>query len=84
TKKRRRGGNDDDGFGADDDDWMVYRQIQAGKEDDEEDEEEDYQGQLKAIEAQLLEHDPDFTIESTLEQQKDWTKSLVHAFTRGP
>ncbi|GIZ37329.1 hypothetical protein CKM354_000077900 [Cercospora kikuchii] len=83
-KKRRRGGNDDDGFGADDDDWMVYREIQAGKEDDEEDEEEDYQGQLKAIEAQLLEHDPDFTIESTLEQQKDWTKSLVHAFTRGP
>lgn len=84
TKKRRRGGNDDDGFGADDDDWMVYREIQAGKDDDEEDEEEDFQGQLKTIEAQLLAHDPNFTIESTLEQQKDWTKSLVHAFTRGP
>jgi actin-related protein 5 len=85
SKKRRRGGTDDDGFGADDADWMIYREIQAGKNDDEEDdEEEDFNAQLKAIEAQLLAHDPDFTEQSTQEAQKDWTKSLVHAFVRGP
>jgi actin-related protein 5 len=85
SKKRRRGGTDDDGFGADDADWMIYREIQAGKNDDEEDdEEEDFPAQLKAIEAQLLAHDPDFTEQSTQEAQKDWTKSLVHAFVRGP
>lgn len=84
TKKRRRGGNDDDGFGADDADWMIYREIQAGKEDDEDDEEEDLDGQLKKIEAQLLQHDPDFTEQSTQEAQRDWTKSLTHAFARGP
>ena len=84
-RKRRRGGNDDDGFGADDADWMIYREIQAGRnEDDEDDEEEDFAGHLKAVEAQLLEHDPDFTEQSTQEAQKDWTKSLVHAFLRGP
>ncbi|KAK5169474.1 Nuclear actin-protein involved in chromatin remodeling [Saxophila tyrrhenica] len=84
-RKRRRGQNaDDDGFGADDADWMIYRDIQAGKQDDEEDEEEDFGAQLKAVEAQLLDYDPDFTEESTREAQKDWTKSLVHAFLRGP
>jgi actin-related protein 5 len=85
SKKRRRGGTDDDGFGADDADWMIYREIQAGKnDDDEDDEEEDFSAQLKGIEAQLLEHDPNFTEQSTQEAQKDWTKSLVHAFLRGP
>ncbi|KXT10889.1 hypothetical protein AC579_9864 [Pseudocercospora musae] len=84
-RKRRRGQGDDDGFGADDADWMVYRDIQAGRnDDDEDDEEEDLDGQLKNIEAQLLKHDPDFTEHSTQEAQKDWTKSLVHAFARGP
>jgi actin-related protein 5 len=84
-RKRRRGGTDDDGFGADDADWMIYREIQAGRNDDEEDdEEEDLGAQLKNIEAQLLKYDPEFTEQSTQEAQKDWTKSLVHAFLRGP
>ena len=84
-KKRRRGGNDDDGFGADDADWMIYREIQAGKnDDDEDDEEEDLGAQLKTVEEQLLKYDPDFTEQSTQEAQKDWTKSVVHAFVRGP
>ena len=84
-RKRRRGGNDDDGFGADDADWIIYREIQAGRNDDDEDnEEEDLGAQLKSIEAQLLKYDPDFTEQSTQEAQKDWTKSLVHAFLRGP
>jgi actin-related protein 5 len=84
-RKRRRGGNDDDGFGADDADWMIYREIQAGRnDDDEDDEEDDLAAQLKSIEAQLLQHDPDFTEQSTQEAQRDWTKSLVHAFLRGP
>ena len=84
-RKRRRGGNDDDGFGADDADWMIYREIQAGRnEDDEDEEEEDFGAQLKNIEAQLLKYDPDFTEQSTQDAQKDWTKSLVHAFLRGP
>ncbi|KAK3686850.1 Actin-related protein 5 [Vermiconidia calcicola] len=84
-RKRRRGGNDDDNFGADDADWMIYRDIQAGRnDDDEEDEQEDLGAQLKNIEGQLLKYDPDFTEHSTQEAQKDWTKSLVHAFLRGP
>lgn len=84
-RKRRRGGNDDDGFGADDADWMIYREIQQGRNDDEEDdEEEDLGAQLKSIESQLLKYDPDFTEQSTQEAQKDWTKSLLHAFARGP
>ena len=86
NRKRRRGQDkDDDGFGADDADWGVYRDIQFGKnEDDEEDEEEDLGAQLKALEAKLLEFDPEFTEQSTQEAQKDWTKSLVHSFVRGP
>ncbi|KAF2167151.1 hypothetical protein M409DRAFT_36633 [Zasmidium cellare ATCC 36951] len=84
-RKRRRGGNDDDGFGADDADWMIYREIQQGRnDDDEDDEEEDLGAQLKSIESQLLKFDPDFTEQSTQEAQKDWTKSLLHAFARGP
>ncbi|KAF1812918.1 actin-like ATPase domain-containing protein [Eremomyces bilateralis CBS 781.70] len=83
-KKRRRGGGaDDDDFGADDADWGVYRQVATG-EDASDDEEEDLGGTLKKIEAQLLEHDPNFTEESTREAQTDWTKSLLHAFWRGP
>ncbi|KAI6820036.1 actin-like ATPase domain-containing protein [Hortaea werneckii] len=84
NRKRRRGqAADDDGFGADDADWAVYRDIGRG-EDDEEDEEEDLEAQLKAVESQLLKYDPHFTEEKTLEGQKDWTKSLVHSFLRGP
>ena len=81
-KKRRRGG-DDDNFGANDDDWTVYRTVQTGDASDEE-EEEDLPAGLKSIEAQLLQYDPDFSESNTLEAQSDWTKSLVHAFLRGP
>jgi actin-related protein 5 len=83
TKKRRRGGGDDDNFGADDADWGVYRTIATGEQSDDE-EEEDLNKELKNLEAQLLKHDPDFTEESTREAQTDWTKSILHAFLRGP
>lgn len=82
-KKRRRGG-DDDNFGADDADWGVYRTVATGGDQSEDEEEEDFNTSLKTIEAQLIEYDPDFTAEHTLEAQSDWTKSLVHAFLRGP
>ncbi|KAF2432855.1 actin-like ATPase domain-containing protein [Tothia fuscella] len=82
TKKRRRGG-DEDTFGADDADWTIYRNIAVGDQSDDE-EEEDLNGQLKKLEEVLLQYDPDFTEESTREAQLDWTKSLVHAFQRGP
>lgn len=84
SRKRRRGQDkDDDGFGADDADWSVYREVGRNDEDDD-DEEEDLGAQLKAIEAQLLQYDPNFTEEKTQEAQRDWTKSLVHSFLRGP
>ncbi|KAG9230537.1 hypothetical protein BJ875DRAFT_152148 [Amylocarpus encephaloides] len=82
TKKRRRGG-DEDNFGANDDDWGVYRQIATG-EGSEDEEEEDLGASLKTLEADLLKYDPDFTDQHTLDAQTDWTKSLVHAFLRGP
>ncbi|KAH8667565.1 hypothetical protein BGZ60DRAFT_409525 [Tricladium varicosporioides] len=82
TKKRRRG-NDDDNFGANDDDWGVYRQIATGEGSDDE-EEEDLGTTLKTLEADLLKYDPEFTDQHTLDAQTDWTKSLVHAFLRGP
>lgn len=82
TKKRRRGG-DDDNFGANDDDWGVYRQIATGDGSDDE-EEEDLGANLKTLEADLLKYDPEFTDQHTLDAQTDWTKSLVHAFLRGP
>jgi actin-related protein 5 len=82
SKKRRRGG-DDDTFGADDADWGVYRTIATGEQSDDE-EEEDLAANLKTIESQLLKHDPNFTEDSTRDAQMDWTKSLIHAFTRGP
>ncbi|ELR03091.1 hypothetical protein GMDG_05930 [Pseudogymnoascus destructans 20631-21] len=82
AKKRRRGG-DDDTFGADDDDWGIYRQV-ANEGDNSEDEEEDLGSSLKALEAELLEHDPDFTELHTHDAQSDWSTSLIHAFLRGP
>ncbi|KAJ5594725.1 chromatin remodeling complex subunit (Arp5) [Penicillium hispanicum] len=81
-KKRRRGGDDDD-FGANDDDWGVYRTVATGEQSDDE-EEEDLGGMLNSVERELLEYDPDFTENHTLAAQSDWTKSLVHAFLRGP
>ncbi|RMJ03628.1 hypothetical protein BHE90_015246 [Fusarium euwallaceae] len=83
TKKRRRGG-DDDNFGANDDDWGVYRQIAVGDNSDNEQEEEDLHSTLKSLEQDLLRYDPDFDYEHTHEAQSDWSKSLLHAFARGP
>ncbi|KOS18125.1 Actin-like protein arp5 [Escovopsis weberi] len=83
TKKRRRGG-DDDNFGANDDDWGVYRQIAVGENSDEEQEEEDLNANIKTLEADLLRYDPSFTYENTQEALTDWSKSLLHAFVRGP
>ncbi|RFU75221.1 actin arp5 [Trichoderma arundinaceum] len=83
TKKRRRGG-DDDNFGANDDDWGVYRQIAVGDNSDEEQEEEDLASNLKTLEQDLLKYDPNFTYENTQEAQTVWSKSLLHAFLRGP
>jgi actin-related protein 5 len=86
AKKRRRGGNPDadDTFGADDDDWAVYRSIgTGGTGEDDEDEDEELNRELKAIEAQLLAHDPDFEEHHTRDAQTDWSKSLLHAFLRG-
>ncbi|KAI9683962.1 MAG: Nuclear actin-protein involved in chromatin remodeling [Trizodia sp. TS-e1964] len=82
SKKRRRGG-DEDTFGANDDDWGVYRAVAAGDQSDDDEDEELSKG-LKLLEAQLLQHDPDFTLQNTLEAQSDWRKSLMHAFLRGP
>jgi actin-related protein 5 len=82
-KKRRRGG-DDDNFGANDDDWGVYRQITVGDNSDDEQEEEDLMANLKNLEQDLLRYDPNFDYENTHEAQSDWSKSLLHAFTRGP
>ena len=81
-RKRRRGG-DDDNFGANDEDWGVYRTVATG-EQSEDDEEEDLSVGLRNLEAQLLKYDPTFSESNTMEAQSDWTKSLVHAFLRGP
>ena len=81
-RKRRRGG-DDDNFGANDDDWGVYRTVATGEQSEDE-EEEDLDAELKTIEGQLLKYDPGFGEANTMEAQSNWTKSLVHAFLRGP
>ena len=81
--KKRRRGNDDDDFGKNDDDWGVYRTVQTGEASDDDDE-EDLDANMKNIEAQLLKYDPIFTEDSTMAAQMDWTKSLMHAFLRGP
>ncbi|RKU45867.1 actin-related protein 5 [Coniochaeta pulveracea] len=88
SRKRRRGGGDDDDFGADDADWGVYRSVaigaNKGDSDDEEEGEEDLEASIRALEADLLQYDKDFTYENTIDAQKDWTKSLLHAFRYGP
>jgi actin-related protein 5 len=85
TKRRRTGTSIDndpnDTFGANDDDWGIYRDI-ANVDDEEVLEEEEQQ--LVRLEKELLEHDPSFTEEDTLEAQYDWRKSTLHLFYRGP
>lgn len=82
-KKRRRGG-DDDTFGANDEDWGVYRTVATGDCGSDDEDDDDPSAQLRALEADLLRYDPDFTENHTLEAQSDWTKSLIHMFLRGP
>ena len=81
-RKRRRGG-DDDNFGANDEDWGVYRTVAIGEQSEDE-EEEDLDAEMKNVETQLLKYDPNFSESKTLAAQKDWSKSLMHAFLRGP
>ncbi|ODV59431.1 actin-related protein ARP5 [Ascoidea rubescens DSM 1968] len=70
-----------DTFGANDDDWAIYRDI-ANVEDEDEIEEEN-QLMLK-LEADLLQYDPNFSIENTYDSQFNWRKSIIHKFLRGP
>ena len=85
-KKRKRGGDDDD-FGQDDADWSVYRDVaQGGTGASDDEDEEDLDAALKSVEAALLEYDPTFTVEDTVEGQSrsNWSRSLMHAFRKGP
>ncbi|KAL9104631.1 MAG: hypothetical protein Q9163_000435 [Psora crenata] len=82
-RKRRRGGDDDD-FGANDEDWGVYRTVAMGEPASDEEEEEDLDDEMQKLEKELLEFDPNFHESHTMDAQKDWTKSLMHAFLRGP
>ena len=81
-RKRRKGGDDDD-FGANDEDWGIYRTVAIGDQSEDE-EEEDLGSVLKHVEAELLRYDPSFDESNTMDAQSDWTKSLIHAFLRGP
>ncbi|ODQ66459.1 actin-like ATPase domain-containing protein [Nadsonia fulvescens var. elongata DSM 6958] len=71
----------DDTFGADDGDWSIYRDI-VNVIDSEAEEEE--RQEIEMLENSLLEFDPDFSIEDTLEAEMDWRKSTIHMFLRGP
>ncbi|WOO86060.1 Actin-like protein arp5 [Vanrija pseudolonga] len=80
-KKRKKGEEEkDDGFGRDDSDWAVYREI--GGEDDSEAEEDDL-AQLESIESRLLQYDPTFTDDDTLEGKVRVKNALLNAFVRG-
>nr|6FHS_J Chain J, Arp5 [Thermochaetoides thermophila DSM 1495]8AV6_J Chain J, DASH complex subunit DAD4 [Thermochaetoides thermophila]8OO7_J Chain J, Actin-related protein 5 [Thermochaetoides thermophila]8OOC_J Chain J, DASH complex subunit DAD4 [Thermochaetoides thermophila]8OOF_J Chain J, Actin-related protein 5 [Thermochaetoides thermophila]8OOK_J Chain J, Actin-related protein 5 [Thermochaetoides thermophila]8OOP_J Chain J, Actin-related protein 5 [Thermochaetoides thermophila]8OOR_J Chain J, len=91
SRKRRRGGagaDQDDDFGADDADWGVYRSVAIGanKGDDSDDEEgeEDLEAAIRSLENDLLRYDKTFSYDMTLDAQRDWSKSLLHAFRYGP
>ncbi|AAS51667.2 ADL253Cp [Eremothecium gossypii ATCC 10895] len=72
-----------DTFGANDDDWMIYNDISQNPEALDEALEEEYKV-IVEIEKELLEHDPHFTEEDTLDAQYDWRNSTLHLFLRGP
>ncbi|ORY34334.1 putative actin-like protein ARP5 [Naematelia encephala] len=80
TKKKKGEGEKDDGFGKDDSDWAVYREI--GGDDESEAEEEDI-AQLDSLEARLLQYDPSFTEDNTLEGRQHLKNALINAFVRG-
>lgn len=77
-KRRKKAAEDT--FGAKDEDWAVYRQV--GNADDSEEEEDDA-GALAALEARLLEHDPDFSHEQTAVGRQRSRRILLNAFLRG-
>ncbi|GAV46482.1 hypothetical protein ZYGR_0A00740 [Zygosaccharomyces rouxii] len=72
-----------DTFGANDEDWMVYSDISQSPEALEELIEDQYK-EIVALERVLLEFDPNFTEEDTLDAQYDWRNSVLHLFLRGP
>lgn len=72
-----------DTFGANDEDWLVYNNLSMSDEAFEESLEEDY-NKIIALERRLLEFDPNFTEEDTLDAQYDWRNSILHLFLRGP
>lgn len=72
-----------DTFGANDDDWTVYNDVTQYPEALEELIEEAYK-EIVELEGQLLEHDPNFTEEDTMDAQYDWRNSTLHLFLRGP
>ncbi|CCF60183.1 hypothetical protein KAFR_0J01160 [Kazachstania africana CBS 2517] len=72
-----------DTFGANDEDWLVYSDITQNPEAFEEIIEEEYK-EIVELEGLLLEHDPHFTEEDTLDAQYDWRNSVLHLFLRGP
>jgi actin-related protein 5 len=84
-KKRRK--NDDDMFGANDADWNIYKDIGTSKEGAEfesEDDEERTIEALRRLEGILLLHDAAFDESQLVDAEKDPSKSLIHAFLRGP
>ncbi|CCD24419.1 actin-related protein ARP5 NDAI_0D01060 [Naumovozyma dairenensis CBS 421] len=72
-----------DTFGTNDEDWFVYNDITKNPDAFEEALEEEYK-EIIELEGLLLEHDPNFTEEDTVEAQYDWRNSTLHLFLRGP
>lgn len=87
TKRNRQQSTIDndpnDTFGTNDDDWTVYNDITQNTEALDEAIEEEYKD-IVELEKELLEFDPDFTGEDTLDAQYDWRNSILHLFLRGP
>ena len=93
TKKRKKG-EVDDGFGRDDSDWAVYREVVGGSAhictfadvkggEDESEAEEDDQTLLDNIESRLLQYDPGFTEDDTMQGRAYAKNALINAFVRG-
>ncbi|SCV05438.1 LANO_0H07492g1_1 [Lachancea nothofagi CBS 11611] len=72
-----------DTFGANDEDWLVYNDITSNAEALDQAIEEEY-NVIVELEKLLLEYDPNFTEEDTLDAQYDWRNSTLHLFLRGP
>lgn len=68
-----------DTFGANDEDWLIYTDITQNPEAFEEALEYEYKD-IVELEGLLLEHDPNFTEEDTLEAQYDWRNSILTCF----